>query len=234
MMNFGTELLGLLENPGVLLGNSTYVLIAASVLMRNIAWLRALAILGGIGKIVYRTYYVYDPTSIVWEAVFVLINVAQLLIIWWENRTPHYTDEESHFVDTVAPGLSHAAARTLLRSGHWQDVAAGTRLTAAGERVNALLFISRGKVRIESGGTVVGTCSTGDFLGEMTYGNGNAATATAIASEPVRLLRFERQALEKAQHDRPVLKIALQASFNRNLIDKLMRANQAPLARVAS
>ena len=234
MMNFGTELLGLLENPGVLLGNFTYILIAGSVLMRNIAWLRTLAILGGLAKIVYRTYYVYDPTSVVWESVFVIINVAQLILIWWENRTPHYNDEESHFVDTVAPGLSHAAARALLKSGSWDDVAAGTRLTVAGERVNALIFISRGRVRIESGGVMVGTCATGDFLGEMTYANGNAATATAIANEPVRVLRFERQALEKAQHDRPVLKMALQASFNRNLIDKLMRANQAPLSRAAS
>jgi CRP-like cAMP-binding protein len=89
-------------------------------------------------------------------------------------------------------------------------------------------------VRIESGGVMVGTCAVGDFLGEMTYANGNAATATAIANEQVRVLRFERHALEKAQHDRPVLKLALQASLNRNLIDKLMRANQAPLSRTAS
>ena len=230
----GPELLGLLENPGVLLGNFTYILIAASVLMRDIAWLRALAIFGGLAKIAYRTFYVYDPTSIVWETVFVFINLAQLILIWWENRTPHYSDEETHFVETVVPGLSHAAAQALLASGKWDDVPAGTRLTVAGQRVEALIFISRGRVRIESDGVVVGTCAAGDFLGEMTYASGKAATATAIANEPVRVLRFARTALEKAQHERPVLKLALQASFNRNLIDKLMRANQAPLARAGS
>ena len=221
----------LLANPTVLVGNLTYLLMALSVLMRDIAWLRALAIVGGLTKIVYRTWFIYDPTSIVWETLFVLINIVQLLIIWWENRRPNYTEEEQHFVELVAPGLPFAAARALLRSGQWKDVPAGTRLTTAGERVNALFFISRGKVRVENGGVVVGTCSSGDFLGEMTYANGNAATATAIASEPLRLLSFERQALEKVQTVRPVLRMALQASFNRNLIDKLVRANDAPSAR---
>ena len=224
-----TQLLGLVENPGLLLGNFTYVLIAGSVLMRNIAWLRALAILGGIGKIVYRTYYVYDPTSIVWETLFVVINLGQLILIWWENRPPHFNAEEQHFVTTVVPELAPAAARALLNSGRWDDITAGTKLTTAGERVNALIFISHGRVRIESGGTTVGTCADGDFLGEMTYANGNAATATAIANEPGRVLRFERKALERAQQARPVLKMALQASFNRNLTDKLLRANQGPL-----
>ena len=228
-MNFtGTELLSLLENPGILLGNATYLLIAASVLMRNIAWLRALAILGGLGKIAYRTLYVYDPTSIFWEAVFVIINIVQLLIIWWENRKPVYTDEERQFVETVVPGLVPAAARALLDSGNWADLAPGTTLTTAGQRVNALIYVAGGDVRIESKGVKVGSCGPGDFIGEMTYASGDAATATAIANGPVRVLRFERRELDQVQMARPVLKMALQASFNRNLIAKLMRANQIP------
>jgi hypothetical protein len=225
--------LALLDNPTLLFGNFTYLLMGLSVLMRNIVWLRALAITGGVAKIAYRTYFVYDPVSVFWEALFVVINLVQLCIIWWENRPPNFTAEEQHFVDTVAQGLTPAAARALLQSGVWQDVEGGTRLTVAGERVNALLFISQGRVRIESAGAIVGTCASGDFLGEMTFANGNAATATAITSEPVRLLSFERQALERVQAARPVLRLALQASFNRNLIDKLVRANQAPVTRAS-
>ncbi len=225
--------LALFDNPTLLLGNFTYALMGLSVLMRDIVWLRALAITGGLAKIVYRTYFVYDPVSVVWEALFVVINVVQLILLWWENRPPHFNHEEQHFVTTVAQGLTPAAARALLRTGSWKNVEAGTRLTTAGERVNALIFISQGKVSIESAGATVATCTAGDFLGEMTFANGNAATATAIASEPVRFLSFERHALEKAQAARPVLRLALQASFNRNLIDKLVRANKGPLSRAS-
>jgi hypothetical protein len=225
--------IALLESPAWLLGNCTYVVMGLSVLMRNIVWLRVLAIAAGVGKIVYRTYFVYDPLSVFWETLFVAINVAQLLLIWWENRPPNFTAEEQHFVGIVAQGLRPAAARALLQRGVWHDVETGTKLTRAGERVNALLFLSSGKVRIESGGAIVATCGPGDFLGEMTLANGNAATATAIANEPVRLLSFERHALERLQTARPVLRLALQASFNRNLIDKLVRANGAPAGQAS-
>ena len=233
MGSFAAAAVSILTSPAILLGNFTYLLMGLSVLMRDIAWMRTLAIAGGIAKIVYRTWYVYDPTSIVWETVFVVINVGQLILIWWENRPPNFTHEENHFVELVAPGLPSAVARALLASGQWLDVPAGTRLTIAGERVNALIFISQGKVRIESGGATVATCGPGDFLGEMTYESGKDATATAIADGPVRVLSFERLRLEKVQKSRPVLRMALQASFNRNLIDKLVRANNAPMARAS-
>ena len=117
-------------------------------------------------------------------------------------------------------------ARALVRAGTWTDIAPETVLTREGEPVAALVFISSGTVRIERGGRIVGTCMRGDFLGEMTYLSGKAATATAIAAEPVRILRFDRRRLEIVQRSRPVLRMALQASFNRNLIAKLQRSNE--------
>lgn len=216
-----------LTDPGHLFGHFTYLLLILSFLMRKMVWLRALAISSGIAKIIYRLYFVFDPISVFWEAVFVLVNVGQLLLIWWENRAPDYTEEERHFIDMVGPSLPAATARRLLKSGRWADVPAGEQLTVDGQRVEALTFISSGLVQIEKNGARIGACGPGDFLGEMTYASGKAATATAVTLEPTRVLRFERKALEAAQAARPMIRIALQASFNRNLIDKLLRSNEA-------
>ena len=216
-----------LTDPGHLFGHLTYALLILSVLMRKMVWLRTLAVASGVTKIIYRTVFVFDPISILWETLFVLVNVGQLLLIWWENRAPSYTPEEQHFIDVIGPSLPPATARRLLRSGKWMDAAAGEKLTVEGERVQALTFISSGQVQIARNGVTVGACGPGDFLGEMTYASGRAATATAITTEPARLLSFERRALEAAQSSRPMLRIALQASFNRNLIDKLLRSNEA-------
>ena len=113
--------LAFLTSPALLLGNFSYLLMASSVLMRDIAWLRALAIAGGSVKIVYRTWFVFDPTSIVWEAMFVVINIAQLLIAWRASQRPifhvRHMSREAHspyrlgqpgndFKPQVAP-LSH-------------------------------------------------------------------------------------------------------------------------------
>lgn len=214
-------------DPAHLFGHFTYLLLILSFLMRQMVWLRVLAISSGVAKIVYRLFFVLDPISVFWEAIFVLVNVGQLVLIWWENRQPNYTAEERYFVDVVAPNLPAAVARRLLKSGTWMDVPAGLTITEEGKRVEALTFIASGAVDILRNGTRVGGCGPGDFLGEMTYASAKDATATSVTTVPTRVLSFDRHALEVAQAGRPVLRIALQASFNRNLIDKLLRSNEA-------
>lgn len=209
----------------LILGHFTYFLFFLSMLMRNIAWLRALAIVAGLTKIVYRLYFVYDPVTVFWEVILVLLNVGQLLLIWWENRRPKFNEEEQRFISTVAPGLPPAAARALMRRGVWADLPAGAAVTTEGVPTDALTYVSAGALRIERGGRVVARCAAGDFIGEMTYASRRAATATAIAEEPLRTLSFPRQALETVLDAKPVLRYALQASFNRNLIDKLLRSS---------
>ena len=91
--------------------------------------------------------------------------------------------------------------------------------------VPELMFVSQGSARIEKGGQLVADCNRGDFIGEMSFISGAPATATAIAAEPLRYLGFERAALDKALRAEPVLRFALQASFNRNLIAKLDKSS---------
>lgn len=212
----------------LLLGHFTYFLFFLSMLMRDIAWLRALAIIAGLTKIVYRLYFVYDPVTVFWESILVTLNVAQLLLIWWENRQPKFNKEQQDFLAHVAPKLPPAAARALMQQGVWSDLPAGTKVTTEGVPTEALTYISSGQVRIERNGRVVATCGAGDFIGEMTYASRRAATATTIAEEPARILSFQREKLETLLTAKPVLRYALQASFNRNLIDKLLRTTGTP------
>lgn len=67
----------------------------------------------------------------------------------------------------------------------------------------------------------------------MTYTSRRAATATTVAEVPTRILSFPREALEQALQKRPILRYVLQASFNRNLIDKLLRSTSAHTQAVA-
>ncbi|MEI9900689.1 MAG: cyclic nucleotide-binding domain-containing protein [Hyphomicrobium sp.] len=213
-----------LSDPGALFGHFTYLLLIVSMLMRTIVWLRLFATAAGIAKIVYRTWFVFDPVSILWESLFVLVNIGELLLIWWQNRPPTLNSEERGLVDTVAPKLSASAVRALIRQARWRNAAAGEALTRQGVAVGGLIYIAAGEVDIEAGGRRIGGCGPGDYLGEMTWADGAPATATAIARGPVRYAWFDRAALGPALRKREVLRYALQASISRNLIDKLRRA----------
>ncbi len=214
------------QNPSNAVYNLTYLLLLLSVMMRNISWLRVLAIGSGLAKIGFQLATNTNAMESFWESVLVLVNVLQLVIIWWDNRRRGWTARQKQFLSNFDPPLPHSAAATLLRSGFWHEAPAGVKIIEEGQPVSALLYVSAGAVNIEVGGGTVGQCSTGDFLGEMTWQSGNPATATAIAAETVLYLRFGRDSLERAMKQRPVLQYALQTSFNKNLIDKIVRSNE--------
>ena len=230
---FNTRIGQSFDSPGDLFGHFAQFLLVLSMVMRNITYLRGVSIASGIANVAYQNFFDYNPIIAFWEVIFVLVNIGQLVLIWWENRERKLTREEAQFRSTFQPPLQPASFAALLRSGYWHEAPAGSSLTVQGQPVSALLYVSQGDVRIEAGGRAVASCSTGDFIGEMTWQTGKPATGTAVADGAVRYLRFEREHLEKALERRPELRFALQTSFNRNLIEKLVRTNETTPSRPA-
>lgn len=209
--------------------NITYALLLLSVLMRNISWLRTFAIASGTGRIIFE-----DPVTAFWETMLVTVNVAQLALIWWDNRKRNFSPATEQFLSTFEPKLGNAAAAALVKAGVWREAGPGAVLTTQGLPLNGLIYVSSGEVKIDVGGTQVGTCSTGDFLGEMTWQSGKPATGTATAATLVSYLVFDRKRLQRLLSKKPELKFALQTSFNHNLSQKLMRANAGAQAAIAT
>lgn len=207
--------------------NITYALLVLSVMMRDISWLRTFAIASGTTRIIFE-----DPLTAFWEMLLVSVNIGQLALIWWDNRKRNFSPATQQFLSTFEPRLDNASAAALVRAGLWHEAPSGSMLTTQGEAVDALLYVSSGDVRIQVNGAEVGACSTGDFLGEMTWQSGNPATATTVAASSVKYFRFERKKLQKLLKRRAELKFALQTSFNKNLVDKLMRSNEQARAAV--
>ncbi len=211
-------------------GHFPYVLLILSMLMRDIVWLRSIAILAGVARVIIRAMIVYDPVAVFWETALVLVNVAQLLLIWWDTRHAHTNDDERLLVAKVLPDLPRRIARRLLSHAKWSDIASGSVLATEGRPVPELIFVTDGVARIEKNGTLVAICSKGDFVGEMSFIAGGGATATVVADKPMRVASFDRFRLSELLEQNPELRHALESSFNRNLIDKLTKASAPPAA----
>ncbi|HEY8595436.1 MAG TPA: cyclic nucleotide-binding domain-containing protein [Devosiaceae bacterium] len=220
------------QTPIQAIAHISYLLLVVSMMMRNMTRLRILAIVSGLVEITYRVNFLYDPVSIFWKSLFILVNLVQLAIIWSEKLRSRLTDDEEHFIATVIPDVHRSNARRLVKCGDWLHADEGAALTSDGVVVPTLIFISSGHVTIQKDGVIIATCGRGDFLGEISFVTGEPATADAIATTPVRYLGFEREALRKLLDDDAVLRHALESSFNRNLIDKLVKSNEDRVAGV--
>ncbi|HEY8595435.1 MAG TPA: cyclic nucleotide-binding domain-containing protein [Devosiaceae bacterium] len=204
----------------------TYLLLVFSMMMRNISWLRVIAIGSAVASLIYRLFFLFDPVSVAWQSVLILVNLVQLAILWSEHWGGGLSEDELHFIDKVIPNIHRSRARRVFKAGKWKLAGEGERLTTEGVVVPALIFLSSGSVRIDKDGQPVAICGRGDFIGEISFITGEPATADAVAIRPTRYLSFDRVALKRLLDSDSELKNGMEVSFNRNLIDKLVKSNQ--------
>jgi CRP-like cAMP-binding protein len=227
------ELLRGLTDPVILFGHFTYFLLIASMLMRRMVTLRLLAVASGLAKIVYRAVFVLDPVSVLWETIFVLVNVIQLLIIWYYEHHHRFDDEHQHFADNMPDSVDRSAIKRLLDQSDLKRLQPGAILTTEGQPVTELVYIADGIVKIEHADRVVAICGPGDYIGELSFLSGKPASATATVVKPTRALVFDQAKLATSIGNDAQLRRTLESALNRNLAGKLTRANDVGASQPA-
>ena len=137
-------------DPGALVGHFAYVLLIVSMMMRSMNWLRFFAILAGTISSIYY-WILSDYVSMFWEALFSLVNVAQLIILQIENRRGKFSDEENLFIRTCLKDIERAHARRLVKIGAWTEVQDDAVLITQDTCPEQLKFLVSGEARVERG-----------------------------------------------------------------------------------
>ncbi|WP_457935592.1 Crp/Fnr family transcriptional regulator [Mesorhizobium sp. 10J20-29] len=216
-----------LMNPDNAFGHVNYILIILSVSMSSMRWLRVFAIASGITGVIYYGFIVSDEISAMWETIFTSVNVIQLAIILLASRRRSTSEDEQFFIDTVMPNLEGNLRARMLKLARWQTKEPGEVLVEEGEAKPQLVFIARGAASVERGGNIVGVCGPGDFLGEMSFLTGKPASATVRVANETRCCVFDPGVLRILTDKNPGIRQSLEVSFNRNLVGKLERMNEA-------
>ncbi|MFZ1680267.1 MAG: cyclic nucleotide-binding domain-containing protein, partial [Rhizobiaceae bacterium] len=178
-------------SPAGLLGHSTYVLLVLSMLMRRMVWLRLLVIASAIAGILYASLILTDPVGTFWETLLIGVNIGQLCLTWWLDRTTQFNDRDAEMRLLHFEHLSPSRFRRLLSAGEWQTLPSGTSLTAEGTPVPALYFLRSGTAEVRVAGRKVARCDTGTFVGEMTVATGEPANAGVTLVEDAQVWRID-------------------------------------------
>jgi hypothetical protein len=166
-------------------GNLEYVLLIISMMMTRMLMLRVVAISSGVAGASYSWFWLSDPVGTFWEIVFTGVNIGQIALITFRNRSTRFNDEERAFYSRVVPTLEPYQVRRLMGIGAWLHGEPGTELTRQGEFVSYLIFLKSGRVSVLIDNTPVGYCTPGNLIGEISIRTGKPATATVIANERI-------------------------------------------------
>jgi hypothetical protein len=210
-----------------LTGHACFALVAASYLVKDILWLRVLAVAASVAGIAYN-YFVPSPPLwlvIYWNILFLSINLYQIAAIVRERSGVSFTEEEKELYETLFGNFAPFEFMKLLRTGRWLTAERGALMATEGERLADVMLIYNGAVAVEVGGREVARLKDGSFIGEMSFISGGAATASVKALERTRYLCWSQAELRRLLNRNPSMHFAMQTILNTDLTKKLASAD---------
>jgi len=205
----------------------SYFLLFVAVLAPRMGSLRLLVAASALVGLVRALVWTGDRVTAVWMGLLLAACLLLLGRTVFERRKASFTAEERRMVDSLVTGLSQNRARHLIDQGLWLAGKAGDVLTREGEPVEHLYYLAEGEARVTMAGRQIGTCHSGDLIGELTVLSGEKATATVILDGPARFWCAPAEDLRPYVEAHDDIRRAIEHGFARALKSKLHASNAA-------
>jgi Cyclic nucleotide-binding domain len=200
----------------------SYVLIALSYWLTNIYWLRVTAVIGLTFEIIYFALSGGAMhAGIVWDLVFIAINVYQIWVLVDEQRKFKHMEHAHLLRQGVFAGFNDAQLARLVTAGDWRMLEPGTVLTEQDKPVPELVLICDGQALVNVHGSTVAHLRGGAFVGEMAFVSGNTASADVVIEHPTRAFVFDMAKLHKLVDSDDLIAVAIHRVLGRDLAQKL-------------
>ncbi len=209
-------------------GHLAYLLVFASFLLRDIIWLRVVAIFACITSVIYNFIAPADPlwVSIQWNIALISVNLFQIAAFLQERKEIVLSDKERWLYESLFSNFSTGDFKRLLKIAVWHHLNPGETLTRQGQELEHVYLLYTGSGDVLLNNEKVASIERGDFIGEMSFLTGDSASATIIVNSECEYLTWSRERLESLSRKRPTLMAALQNAMGRHLSQKLIRSNQ--------
>jgi hypothetical protein len=208
----------------VLALNISYTFMLVGICTSDILWLRLL-LCGAQGGFLVFGFLAPNRTIVMWNAVFLVFNVIQVLKILRERRPVHVPEPLRRIHRETFTYLSEAGFLKLWNMGQTVRPPLGWVLHEGSCPV-VLMLIEHGEIEVFQGGQQLGSLQPGDFLGEMEFITGELLKVGFKSSHPGLVLRsWTRQDMINIEKQDPALCIRLQGVLGRGALRKLQDAN---------
>ncbi|PXX42900.1 Crp/Fnr family transcriptional regulator [Aquitalea magnusonii] len=206
----------------------SYSLIALSYIMRDIFWLRVITLFACFMDI--YIYFFIRPGQPMWiqiamNLVFIAINAYQLAILLKEKKASVLSGEAKIIHQQVFQAFSPVEFKKLLDVARFEDHPKDHCLVRTNEKPCDLMLILQGEAAILANGNKVSAVGNKQFLGEMSFLTEQPASATAVTSQPTRILRLPHAQLDALLKKTPELKAPLHSVLGQDVALKLKKMN---------
>jgi CRP-like cAMP-binding protein len=159
---------------------------------------------------------------IYWNVLFAIINIVQIAIIIKERSGVHFTEEEKELHDTLFKNFAPFEFMKLMRIAKWREAKQGEALSIEKQQLDSVMLIYNGLAAVETNGEEVAKLKDGNFIGELSFITGGAASATVRALMPTRYVSWPKESISQLLNRNPSMRFAMQSILSTDLSKKLM------------
>lgn len=207
------------------MGHLAFFLTAVSFLLKDIIFLRTIAVISSLVGLGYNYLALGGPNwlPIFWLSIFALINAFRIIGILREKLSINFSDEEKELFETVFNDCNPVEFMKLFRVAQWKSISAGSVIAKEGEPIDGVYMLYNGEVSVKRSGTEIGRPRDGALIGEMSFiqGENTPASATVISTKPCRCVFWPKTELRSLLLRNPSIDVSLKHVFSVDLAKKL-------------
>ncbi len=204
---------------------AAYGLTLLSFSMRNIAFLRSLAIASGVLAIYYGFQVGREPLwiPILWNLLFICVNLVHLALSRWRARSVTLGPLEDFLAKTVLMNFPPAEVRSFAALSGEGELAKGAQLIKFNTEISHLFCLLKGSVDILVNEKKVAALGPGRFVGEMSLLTRSRTRADVVAAEDLKLLVWKHEDIEKWVNSDASRLGLLQSALGTQIVEELLR-----------
>lgn len=143
-----------------------------------------------------------------------------LLVRHRRHHTLAFTPDERRLQKTVFPSLSTLQFKALMDIAEWRALEPNTQIVECGTTLEGLYLICSGSAEVRKSNKFVAQLEEGQFIGEMSFCKGGAATADVIALAPLCCVFWPKAKLYELFSHKPKLMEAFQERLGQDIEQK--------------
>ena len=208
-------------SPTALLVHAAALTYVIGFLIRDQLMLRGLVL---VGTGFYIAYYYVEPDRPLWDAIAwsVVLGLANAFTMWriLRDRQPPGFGEEDLAIYGAFGNMAPSAFRRIMAFAERGTADGPVTLTGEGRPVETLWLLLEGRAVLAKGSSER-VLAAPAFIGEVGYLTRRPASATVVAQEGARWVRWDAERLRALAAKDEAVATSLEVAFNRDLAAKV-------------
>ena len=214
--------------PILISGNISYALLFISWFFERAHVIRAISILGWTLIIIYLILSSSNAViPLLWNTLFISINLYKLIMYWIRNKKNQLTEFESYVYNLVFKNFEIPEFKELLSFSEFVKVPNNTKksLIKASHKPKYLYLITKGQARVRTENGLEIIVESGAFQGEMSFIDSSTPYASVDALPNCEYLKWNQAQLSIFFKTHKDIKNKFFSLFLKDIIRKLRKSS---------